>query len=355
VTHLKQNEGVYCNRRTGWVWTFLLLLRFVSNALLSDEIYDIRDAKERKRRANGPFIKPISYQTTELDTTVTYAPRTSQTPRSPTVASKSSTSLRAEPTLPSIHSSDHGPGFIPSQQSSPLLAEKGSPTSKSTTSKASWNPFLGATQTATPDVPFIPDSNQDVEFFTRSRSRDTDLDRRNEWKLFEERKKEDQGLLAELGWRSCSTSGISGSQSSQQDPASQSRDLISNVHGQHGQLDLEHWPMNGSRQPRFSTSEQARISTPLQMNKDVLNMQDVGPLSRSTETNGDRQSLEMKGPAVDEAGRDESNTFLMEDQVGQLSVVVHEVEHCLADQSVKATKKDIEDEDDDDDEGMPWF
>jgi hypothetical protein len=204
-------------------------------------------------------------------------------------------------------------------------------------------------------VPFIPDSNQDVEFFTRSRSGDTDLDRRNEWKLFEERKKEDQGLLAELGWRSCSTSGISGSQPSQQDPASQSRDLISNVYGQHGQLKLEHCSTNGSHRPTFSTSEQARIPTPLQMNKHLLNIPDDGPLSRSAETTGGRQTFEIKGPAVDAAGRDASNTFLIEDQVGPLSVVVHEVEHCLADKSVKVTKKDIDDEDDDDDEGMPWF
>ena len=131
------------------------------------EIYDIRAAKERKRRANGPFMKPIFHESPEL--TSTTAPAASQVPQSPAVPSHSSTSIRAQPTIPSISSSHHGTGFISSHHTSPALAHRGTSPSKPTSSHSSWKHFAAHYNSS--EVNFIAEQGaESISFHGQNRS-----------------------------------------------------------------------------------------------------------------------------------------------------------------------------------------
>lgn len=164
-------------------------------------------------------MKPLLQQPTEL-TTVT--PPLSYIPESPSKTSHSSTSVRPEPTLPSIYSSQHGAGFIPSHHTSPVIAHRGS----STLSSATWNTF---TDGKTSEIQFIPEQTPEIDFFQKTSDRDP-LDMKSVWNLVEERKREDQLLRAEFGWASQSVSQMSRQQSQQ---PSQSQQQM------HSQLELD--------------------------------------------------------------------------------------------------------------------
>jgi hypothetical protein len=167
--------------------------------VLVDEIYDIRAEKERKRLENGPFMTPLFHQPTEL---TTLTPPPSHHPASPAQTSNSSTSLRPEPTIPSMYSSQHGSGFVPSQYSSPLIAHRGS----STSSNATWNSF-----TPHSERNFIPNQTEQIDFYANPEK--DHLDMKTVWNLVEERKLEDQLLCAEFGWEAQSASQMSQQQS----------------------------------------------------------------------------------------------------------------------------------------------
>ena len=162
------------------------------------QIYDIRAAKERKRRANGPFMKPVFSPVTELSRKLPTTPvPSSQLPLSPSATSHSSRSLRPEPSVSSVQSSEpRGSGFVPSRHTSPALAQRGSSISDSVSiSNLTWNPI-----SVEPGIPFVPDKNDEIDFFRSPNANDVDM--KNVWNLVEERKLEDKLLCAEFGWGS---------------------------------------------------------------------------------------------------------------------------------------------------------
>src|SRR5262245_50496844 len=122
---------------------------------MTTKIYDIRAAKERKRRANGPFVKPTFHPVPDITARTLPA----QTAPSREVPSDSSGSIYPEPSLSSLHSSQtRGSGFIPSHQTSPALAECGSVTSDSCSpGNPLWDPITQALE-----KPFVPDHYTDV-------------------------------------------------------------------------------------------------------------------------------------------------------------------------------------------------
>lgn len=198
------------------------------------EIYDIRAAKERKRRANGPFMMPIFHDTSELN-----ASAASQTLRSSTPTSRSSTSVRPQPTVLSLQSSQYGPEFIPSPNSSPASAQRGVSPSKSASSAASWNLFAAQEspcEISPSELDFVPEPCVEIDLFSRSKSADKDLsDMKTVWALVEEQKREDQLLQTEFGWGS--QSGINASQISLRQLC-QSRDGLPNQYCKQSQENL---------------------------------------------------------------------------------------------------------------------
>ena len=156
-------------------------------------------------------MRPLFQQPSELTSAGSSPPRSSQIPQPPSVGtSRSSTSLRPQPTILSLHSSQDGSGFVPSRHSSPVISQKGSSPSKSTSTSTSWNLFARKL-TPSSDLKFIPESTVEEDFFPCQTPLDKDLlDMRNTWALVEDRKREDQLLRMECGWGS--QSGPSASQ-----------------------------------------------------------------------------------------------------------------------------------------------
>jgi len=196
--------------------------------LLTRKIYDIRAAKEKKRLSNGPFIRPLVRSPHELEGIGSPLKAPSPLPYTPSMTSRSSTSLHPEPTIPSVKSSERGLSFIPSRHTTPFSAHHGSMSPRSSSADVSYNLFAIPQSSISQHSPvhemdfFIPDAKN------KEASRTSTMDVGTVWNLVEKRKQEDTALRAELGWGS--QSGLTGSQQTQ-DP-SQSRDAFSSSHGQ---------------------------------------------------------------------------------------------------------------------------
>jgi hypothetical protein len=299
----------------------------------------------------------LFHQPSEL--TATPTPPPPSIPRSPAVTSHSSTSLYPQPTLPSIHSSRHGSGFIPSHHTSPAFANRGSSPSKSVSSTTSWNPFITQYTPAASDLEFIPETNVEAEFFPRRASLDKDnSDMKSLWTLVEEQKREDQLLRAELGWGS--QSGVSASQFSQQQQQQQRCQSREVVNDRLSQCD-EH---NQSRIQRDESSQDDRDRQLHELQrssrKDVSMYKEIrlhNPLQEITmAVQQEHQSTEEYQSANSgvENRKDINNSNVQDTpskctEIENLKTAVHEHRRPLIDTSVKAI------EEEEDDEGIPWF
>lgn len=300
----------------------MLQLRYLTH-FIPDEIYDIRAEKERNRRANGPFMKPLFHQPTEL-TTVTPPPsHIIASPAQTSRTSHSSTSLHPEPTLPSIYSSQHGSGFVPSHHTSPVIAHRGT---SSTSSSATWNTF-----TPQPEINFIPDQTHEVEFFAKTMDKDL-LDMKSVWNLVEERKREDQLLRAEFGW--ASQSGIDESQMSQLQSQSQQVPYEQNMPSIYEQQESCNrlGPVVDFPGRQSSLREEEEF---LQHTQESGELELSDPASAHSEEKDDTPNQLQMTDCAAKPGDTQTSTSPME--IGQSLVDIPEI---------------IEDEED---EGIPWF
>ena len=267
------------------------------------EIYDIRASKERRRRANGPFMRPLFREPSETLVSVSPAQLDSLT-RSPAATSHSSTSLRPQPTVPSVRSSQHGSGFVTSQHSSPALAQRATTPSTSTLSTSNRSGFLSQQQPI-PQFRFTPDRGEDLDFFSPAKTQRDPSDMKSVWALVEEQKQEDELLLKEFGWES--QSGATASQGTSQ-LRSPSRDTISNV-----------------------TAE-------------VLNLPQHVSDQHLIPANPPRGTVEYLSKEIGGNGVDSSSNTKTE----------RNLEHETG-ASLVTTLPEITEEDDEEDEGLPWF
>ena len=299
------------------------------------------------------------HQSSEL--TMSPTPPVSQIPQSPAVTSHSSTSLRPQPTIPSIHSSQHGSGFAPSNHHpSPAIANRGSSPSKSVSSSTSWNPFIKQHTPALSDLDFIPESNVEVDFFPRTKLVDKDPSIKNLWTLVEEQKQQDQLLRTEFGWGS--QSGVTASQVSlQQQCRRQDAGQVlygelyqhETIYGQsqlrgdevvHG---LEHRTFDGMELHNRGSvlmyegtrlrSPRQEIQLPAQQGDHSVE-QCVSSLDRSNETTGSG----ISGTPYKHIENENLNTVVQEQQ-----------EKGLTDATLNIAEAEAEEEDED--EGIPWF
>ena len=189
----------------------------VTKFVTKKKIYELRAAKEQKRRASGPFIRPLFSQPSNSSTESSLPRGTPSLPsRSPAPTSHSSASRRPQASIPSIRSAHTGSAaFVPSHYTTPVNTNPVTSLSKSTCSSGrSWNSFVKPSPPSISDLGFIPDTKADPEVFPRQLVENDAADMRNIWTMIEERKQEDNLLLKELGWES--QSGVSASQMSGQ-------------------------------------------------------------------------------------------------------------------------------------------
>lgn len=303
-------------------------------------------------------MRPLFHQSSELTTS---SPRTaSQIPQSPAVTSHSSTSLRPQPTIPSIHSSQHGAGFAPSHhRPSPAIANRGSSPSKSASSSTSWNPFLKQYTPAPSDLDFIPEPNVEVDFFPRTKLVDKDpSDIKNLWTLVEEQKREDQLLQTEFGWGS--QSGVSASQASLQQRC-RSQDAEQVLYGErnrreaiyeHDQLrdevvhGLEHRTFNGMElynRRNALTYESTRLHSPHQ---EIPSLAQQGSHSLEQCVSSPDRSNETTDSGISDT------PFEHTTKPNPKAVVQEQPEKGLI---TKTTFENTEAEEEGEDEGIPWF
>jgi hypothetical protein len=297
----------------------------------------------------------LFHQPSEL--TATPTPPPPSIPRSPAVTSRSSTSLHPQPTLPSIRSSRHGSGLIPSHHTSPAFANRGSSPSKSVSSTTSWNPLI-TQYTPASDLEFIPETNVESEFFPRRTSLDKDnSDTKSLWTLVEEQKREDQLLRAELGWGS--ESGVSASQFSQQQQRCQSRDVVNgrlSQYDEHNQSriqrdessqddrDRQLHELQRSSRKDISMHKQIRLHNPLQEITMAVQQEHL-----STEESQSANNRVENRKDINNSNVQDTPSKCIE--IENLKTAVPEHRRSLIDTSVNA----IEEEKEEEDEGIPWF
>jgi hypothetical protein len=303
-------------------------------------------------------MKSLFHQSSELRTSPPCS--ASQIPRSPAVTSDSSTSLRPQATIPSIHSSQHDSGFAPSHhRPSPAIANRGSSPSKSASSSASWNPFIKHYTPASSDLDFIPESNVEVDFFPRTKLVDKDpSDIKNLWTLVEQQKHENQLLRTECGWGS--QSGVSASQVSLQQQC-RSQDAGEVLYGdlnQHETIyEQSQLPgdevVQGLKQRTFNEMEQHRRRNSLTCEGITLQSprQDIPSLVQH-----EGHPLEQCASNVDKSNKTNrsgiSETPFKHIENETIKAVVQE-KGPITNTTFKITE--VVDEEADEDEGIPWF
>jgi len=243
--------------------------------------------------------------------------------RSPLAPSHSSQSIHPQPSVSSEQSSQIcGSGFIPSHHTSPALAQRGSLTSESVSSRSdlTWNPIVPE-----PEISFTPDMKAEVDFFSPSNARD--IDTNGLWNLVEERKLEDKLLRAEFGWES--QSAFTDSQTSQQQRC-QSRDAL---------LSLPELEENENTRSRDSkTSEKMNLLEGTMTTPKIVTSLVVARAETRTELHGETL-LSKRAYEGDIAIEEEEQTRLAQLPCGALK-----------------QQWDTADEDEDEDEdGIPWF
>jgi hypothetical protein len=301
-------------------------------------------------------MRPLFHQSSELTTS---PPRPASQIQSPAVTSHSSTSLYPQPTVPSIHSSQHGSGFAPSShRQSPAIANRGSSPSKSVSSSTSWNPFIKQYTPAPSDLDFIPESNAEVDFFSKAKLVDKDPpDIKNLWTLVEEQKREDQRLRTEFGWES--QSGVSASQVSlqQQCRSQDAGQVFYGERNQHGTI-YEPSQLKGEHGLELRTLNKMELED----RRSVLMHEDTRLQSPRQEIPSSAQqrshSLEHCGSSLDRSnettGSGMSDTFKHTENEN-FKAVVQEQPAKGTIINITSRIAEAEEQEEDEDEGIPWF
>lgn len=297
-------------------------------------------------------MRPLFQESSELTPAKIPSPPLTQAPQSPSIiTSRSSSSLRPQPTIPSLESSHHGSGFVPSRHSSPALAQQGSSPSKSSSTSSSWSLFARQ-HTPASDLKFIPESKVEGDFFPRAKSVDKDpSDMRNVWAMVEERKHEDRLLRMECGWGS--QSGLSATQVSVQ----RRRQSVDNIHESQGEIVDEQSQIGNARDDISHQSQEVHLYR-------ISQSGCRSGRSESPEQQIQTPSLEISFPSHQEpflpisvrrsaslalgiaSGEDMSDFSCKHEENGN---VVEET------QDFNKQILDVVEEIDEEDEGIPWF
>lgn len=296
-------------------------------------------------------MRPLFRESSELTPA---SPPPTQAPQSPSIiTSRSSSSLRPQPTIPSLESSHHGSGFVPSRHSSPAIAQQGSSPSKSSSMSSSWNLFVRQ-HTPASDLKFIPESNLEGEFFSRAKSIDKDpSDMRNVWAMVEERKHEDRLLRMECGWGS--QSGMSATQVSVQ----QRFQSVDNIHESQDEIVDEQSQIGNARDDISQEFNQSQEDHLYQVSQSGCR----GGRGESPEQQIQTPSLEISLPSHQaplfpiSVPRSVSLALGISsgEDMSDFSCKHEENGNVIETQDFNKQILDVVEENDEEDEGIPWF